>query len=92
MTSYNWRLLAAQRFLGANIFGSGQFAVVACTKKSVWLCPTEENAMAAALGSCNQLTVCEANHGIFDLKPVPVPDIPDDWEDRQRARRAARNA
>ena len=90
--NHNFRLLAAQRWIGANVYGTGRWAVVACTKKAVWLCPSEENARAASLGSCHQVTLCQANHGIFDLKPVPVPDIADDWEDRQRARREARNA
>lgn len=90
MTTPNWRLLAAQKFIGANIFGIGRWAVVACNKKAVWLTTTEQSAHAAALGSCHQVTLCQANHGIFDLNPVPVPDIADDWEDRQRARREAK--
>jgi hypothetical protein len=84
---YNWRTLAAQTFPGAQTVGRGQFAVVACDGKAVWLAPTEDNAHAAALGSCHLGSFCKSNHSIKNLKPCPVPDIRDDYEDRQWKKR-----
>jgi hypothetical protein len=68
-----WRTLAAQRFPGAQVVGRGQFAVVACDAKAVWLAPTEDNAHAAALGSCHLGSLCKSNHAIKNLKPTPLP-------------------
>jgi hypothetical protein len=85
----NYRLLAAQKFIGANIYGTGRWAVVACNKKAVWLTTTEQSAHAAALGSCHQVTLCQANHGIFDLQPCPTaPRCKDrDYSDRAERRK-----
>lgn len=67
-----WRTLAALRFTGASIVGRGQFAVVACDSKAVWLAPTEDNARAAALGSCHLGSQCKGNHAIKNLVPCPT--------------------
>ena len=89
----NYRLITAQRWLGANVFGSGRWAVLACDKKSAWLCATEENARAAALGACHMVVPCRCEHEIRDLQPCPLPtkERPDDYEDRQWLKRK-RNA
>jgi hypothetical protein len=90
METYNWCVLAAQRFIGAAIHGRGQFAVVGCDGKAVFLCPTADNAHACALGSCHLGSQCRANHVVKNLMPCPVPNIRDDYEDRQWEKRQSR--
>lgn len=86
----NWRTLAAQKYVGITCNGSGRFCVLSCDRKSCWLVADERTAHGAALGSCHMVVPCRCEHTIIDLKPVPVPDIADDWEDKQRARRQAK--
>jgi hypothetical protein len=90
MTTPNWRLLAAQKFIGANIYGTERFAVVACNKKAVWLTASEEGARSAALGGCAQVIPCEGSHGIFDLLIRTCPEAPRckdrDYEDNRKYR------
>lgn len=92
MESHNWRTLAAQRFIGAAVYGRGRFAVVSCDKKSVWLCETEANAHGAALGACHLSSgYCRCEHEILDLTPrscpLPRKERKDDYEDREWLRR-----
>jgi hypothetical protein len=92
MTTPNWRLIAAHKFIGIAVHGSGRFAVLACDRRSCWLCPTEDNAKAASLGGCYMNAGrCECNHAIIDLQPCPLPakERPDDYEDRQWLKRNA---
>jgi hypothetical protein len=92
MTTPNYRLIAAQRFLGANIYGTGQFAVVGCKAdggvKAVWLTASEDGAHAAALGSCHLSTGCQCNHAVLNLRPCPTaPRCKDrDYEDNRKYR------
>ena len=93
MTTPNWRLLAAQKFLGASINGTGRYAVTACNRAAVWLTTTEQGAHAAALGGCAQVIPCQGNHSIFDLMPrscpLPSKERADDHEDKAWLKRNA---
>jgi len=92
MENPNWRTLAAQRFVGASVYGRGKFCVVACDKKAVWLCETEENAQGAALGACHLGVYCKSEHEIRNLTPCPLPrkERADDAEDRAWMKRQSR--
>ena len=88
MSTPNYRLIAAQRFVGIAVHGVGRWAVISCDKRSCWLCVSEENARAAALGACHMVTPCRCEHSIIDLKPCPIaPRCPDrDYEDNRKYR------
>jgi hypothetical protein len=63
------------------IVGCGPYALVADHGQRIHLYMTKEEARMSAPFYDSR---------IYDLHPTPCPDLPDDWEDRQRARREAR--
>lgn len=69
----NWRLIAGQCYLGANIYAVGRFAFVACDRLAVYLFASKEQAQRAAKGACHLHGNCKANHEVRDLKPCPMP-------------------
>jgi hypothetical protein len=78
----SFRNLAIVRFQNAPaIHGCGRFALVNENTGQVHLYLTEDEAKRSAPYH---------NSAVFDLQPTPVPDLKDDWEDRSRARREAR--
>jgi hypothetical protein len=89
MTTPNWRLLAAQKFIGIAVHGVGRWAVISCDKKSCYLCATEDNARAAALGACHMVVPCRCEHEIRDLQPCPYPAKCKDfgYSDREERRK-----
>ena len=82
--NYDWRKIAAQRFIGIAVNGTGRWCVLSCDKRACWLTTSEESARGAALGGCAQVVPCQGNHQICDLHPCPLPrkERADDHEDR----------
>jgi len=50
--NHNYRLIAAQKYIGIAVHGTGRFCVLSCDGKACWLTNTEQSAIAASLGSC----------------------------------------
>jgi len=73
---------ARRRWPTARVLGEGRFACVALNGALIYLAMTEAQQRSIALGVDRPVLV--------DLKPKFVPDIADDWEDRQRERHEKR--
>ena len=80
MSAIFWRVQARNKWPGCEILGVGRFALKSFSGE-VYLWPTREEAENWTLFY---------DSAVFDLMPTPVPNIKDDWEDRQRERREAR--
>jgi hypothetical protein len=89
--NHNYRALAAQRFVGITVNGSGRYAILSCDRKSCWLVADTRTAQGAALGSCGVVMPCRCEHTIVDLMPhscpLPKKERRDDAEDRRWLKR-----
>ena len=73
---------AKRRWKDAKVLGSGRYAVVGQNGGLIYLAATEQQQRSIALGV--------ERPELVDLVPTPIPDIADDWEDRQYERRQKR--
>jgi hypothetical protein len=93
--NHDFRKIAAQKYIGIAVHGTGRWCVLSCDKKACWLCPTEHNAQGAALGSCYMSAGrCQCSHVVLDLMPrscpLPAKERADDHEDKAWLKRQSR--
>jgi hypothetical protein len=80
---------ARAKYPTAEIHGTGDYGCVSRCREQVLIeLGTEEFARSVALGPCG--VGCTEKHTVERMFSTPCPDIADDWEDRQRERREAK--
>jgi hypothetical protein len=74
----DYHFVALEKFPGCQIHDRGRWALKSDRSADVYLYIERSQALKSAPFY---------NSIVHDLQPTPCPELPDDWEDRQRARR-----